>query len=41
MGELLLQATQDQFRAYRLDSKTVADTLPLPGEQDPMPIRPQ
>jgi len=28
MGALLLQATQDQFRAYRVDSKTVADTLP-------------
>jgi hypothetical protein len=41
MGALLLQATQDQFRAYRLDSKTVADTLPPPGEQDPIPIRPQ
>jgi len=41
MGALLLHATQDQFRAYRLDSKTVADTLPPPGEQDPMPTRPQ
>jgi hypothetical protein len=41
MGALLLQATQDQFRAYRVDSKTVADTLPPLGQQDQMQIRPQ
>jgi hypothetical protein len=41
MGALLLHATQNQLRAYGLDSKTDADTLPPPGEQDPMPTRPQ
>ena len=38
---LLLQVMQDQFRAYRLDSKAVADTLPPPGTQDQMETRPQ
>jgi hypothetical protein len=28
MGALLLQATQDQFRPYRVDSETVPDTPP-------------
>ncbi|MGA9206366.1 MAG: hypothetical protein WB347_01105, partial [Terriglobales bacterium] len=40
MGTLLLQAMQDQFRGYRLDSKAVADTLPPPAKQDPMPLPP-
>ncbi len=35
MGALLVRATQDQFRAYRPDSKAVADVLPPPGKQDP------
>jgi hypothetical protein len=39
MGALLLQATQDQFRAYRVDSKAVPDTLPPPGQQDSMQLR--
>jgi hypothetical protein len=41
MGALLLQTTQDQFLAYRIDSKAVPDTLPPPGEQDQMQIRPE
>ena len=41
MGALLLQATQDQSRAYRVDSKAVADPLPPPGRQDQMQTRPQ
>ena len=40
MGALLLQATQDQFRAYRLDSSAVAVTLPPPVKQDQIPLRP-
>jgi len=39
MGALLLQATQDRFRAYRVDSKAVPDTLPPPGQQDSMQLR--
>src|SRR5579872_1284428 len=38
MGALLVRATQDQLRAYRVDSKIVADTLCLPGKQDPIPL---
>jgi hypothetical protein len=40
MGALLVRATQDQLRAYRVDSKLVADTLCPPGKQDPIPLRP-
>src|SRR5271157_5322604 len=40
MGALLLQAAQDQFKAYRIDSTTVADTLPPPSGQDQIPLRP-
>ena len=40
MGGLLLQAAQDQFKTYRVDSKAVRDTLPPPGEQDQMPLCP-
>ncbi len=39
MGALLVRATQDQFRAYRVSSKAVMDTLPPPGKQDPIPLR--
>jgi hypothetical protein len=39
MGTLLLDATQDQFRAYRVDSQAVPDTLPPPTQQDPRPLR--
>ena len=40
MGALLLRATQDQFRAYDVDSTAVADTLRPPAKQDPIPLRP-
>lgn len=36
MGTLLLRAAQDQFRAYRLDTKIVPDTLPPSAKQDPI-----
>ncbi len=40
MGALLVRATQDQFRAYGVDSKLVVDTLHPPVKQDQMPLRP-
>ncbi len=40
MGALLLQAAQDQFKAYRIDSTAVVDTLPPPTGQDQIPLRP-
>jgi hypothetical protein len=33
MGKVLLTSTQDQFKAYRIDSKAVAGTLPPPVAQ--------
>jgi hypothetical protein len=39
MGALLVRATQDQFRAYRVDSTVVADTLRPPDKQDQIPLR--
>jgi hypothetical protein len=41
MGALLVRATQDQFRAYPVDFKTVRDPLPPPGEQDQRETRSQ
>ena len=40
MGTLLLHAAQSQFLAYRIDSKTDADTLPPPGAQSEMQLGP-
>jgi hypothetical protein len=40
MGALLVRATQDQFRAYRVDSTVIADTLRPPDKQDQIPLRP-
>jgi hypothetical protein len=40
MGTLLLRTAQDQFKAYEVEATAVRDTLPPPGEQDPMPLRP-
>ena len=40
MGVVLLQVTQDQFRAYRVDCRAVPDTLPPLGKQDQIPLRP-
>ena len=40
MGTLLLHAAQFQFRAYPLDSKQVAGTLPRSVGQAEIPLRP-
>jgi hypothetical protein len=38
MGALLLRAAQDQFKAYRIDSTSVANTLPPLARKDLRPV---